>query len=198
MARVDLVEPYAIRFARQSIRDSLMSHGEEVVLLHTFHVNTDQDTAPRCSACWDDIYQANETFDCPTCYGTSFQGGIKSALRAWGIFTDSQDAENVSKRGVWHPQDSNLHTEHLPDLWQRDFVVRVTGWTTDHRPVGVSGIYVMKNVLNESVRTGNRIGQTLFDIVGQRADIQRIAEEMPIYKYPLIGEKFDRYDGKDR
>ena len=36
MARLDLIEPYAVRFARQSIRDSLSSHGEEVVLMHAY------------------------------------------------------------------------------------------------------------------------------------------------------------------
>ncbi|QIG58325.1 hypothetical protein SEA_SKOG_173 [Gordonia phage Skog] len=198
MAKIELIEPYAVRQARQHIRDSLMSHGEEVILLHTYHVNEDQDKHPRCPACWDDIYEQNSKQDCPTCFGTTFQGGIKQALRAWAIFTDAQDTETTSKRGVWNPREVTMHTEHLPDLWKRDFVVRVNGWTPDHRPTGVAGIWVMREVTNESLRTGNRLGQTSFDIVGQRADMTKLSEDMPIFRYPVVGERFERFDGRPR
>jgi len=198
MPRIDLIEPYAVRFARQSVRDSLMSHGEEVVLLHTYHVNVDQEHAQRCPVCWDDVYEGTTHFDCEHCYGTSFDGGIKNIFRAWAIFTDAEDHEDFSKRGMWHPKECNMHTEHVPDLWQRDYVARVTSWTLDHKVNGIEGIYVCKEVANESVRTGNRIGQTGFDNIGQRADMQRIGDEMPIYKYELVGQRFDRYDGMER
>lgn len=198
MARIDLIEPYAVRFARQSIRDSLMSHGEECILFKTYHVNEDQDVQPRCPVCWDDVYEQNQSFDCDRCYGTGFDLGVKHVFRAWAIFTDAQDEEQISSRGYWHPQDCNMQTEHIPDLWQRDYVARISGWTADHRPTGVEGFYVLKQVTNESLRTGNRIGQTSFDNVGQRADVQHIAKEMPICKFPIIGQVFHRYDGRER
>lgn len=194
MARIDLPENYAVRQLRSNVRDSLMSHGEEVVLLHTFHVNEDQGTVPRCPECYDDLYEASDKNDCGTCYGTTFSGGIKDAKRAWAIFTDASDDEVVGKRGVWHPVKRNLHTEYTPDLWQHDFVVRVTYWSDDHRPQGVEGIYVCDSVTNESLRTGNRPGNTRLDNVGQRADLQRISEQMPIYKLPIVGVQFNRQD----
>ncbi|QDF18596.1 hypothetical protein SEA_PUPPER_110 [Gordonia phage Pupper] len=197
MARVDLVEPYAVRQARQHVRDSLMSHGEEVILLHTYHVNEDEGKHPRCS-CWDDVYQQNDKYDCPRCYGSTFEGGIKHAMRAWAIFTDAQDSESTSKRGVWNPQEVTMHTEHLPDLWKRDYVVRVKGWTPDHRPTGVMGIWVMREVTNESLRTGNRLGQTSFDVIGQRADLTRLSEDTPIHRYPVVDKQFHRFDRRPR
>ena len=192
MPRIDLPENYAVRFARQSVNDSLMSHGEECVVLHTYHVNTDEDIQPRCPECYDDLYQAGQKNDCGTCYGTTFLGGIKDAYRVWGIFTDAKDEEDYGKRGVWHPVARNLHTEYYPDLWQHDFVVRVTHWSADHRPQNIEGIYVFDSVQNESLRTGNRPGNISLDNIGQRADLQRLAEQMPIHRYPILGVVFDR------
>lgn len=129
MVRVDLTEPYAIRQAREAVRDSLRSHGEECVLLHMYHVNEVQDVVPRCPACYDDVYKQGERYDCPRCYGTTFDGGVARVHRAWALFTDAQDVETFGKRGLWHPIASSVQTEPFPDLWQRDYVVRVARWS---------------------------------------------------------------------
>lgn len=198
MTRVDLPEPYAIRQAREAVRDSMRSHGEEAVLLHMYHVNEVQDLQPRCPACYDDIYKQGERYDCTRCYGTTFDGGVARAHRAWAIFTDANDAEVFSKRGLWHPVASSVQTEHQPDLWQRDYIVRVAEWTPDHRVKEIDSIYVLKQVVNESLRTGGMHSQTAYDTVGQRCDVQAIAENMPIYLYPVKGVRFDRFDGRPR
>ena len=198
MPRIDLTEPYAIRQARQSVRDSLMSHGEECILLHMYHANEVQDTQPRCPLCYDDIYKQGNKYDCPRCYGTTFDGGVAQFYRAWAIFTDATDQETFGKRGLWHPIASSVQTEHLPDLWQRDYIVRVAKWSSDHRVEEVDGIYVLKQVVNESLRTGAMHAQTVYDTIGQRADLQLIAENMPISLYPVKGVQFDRFDGKPR
>ena len=175
-----------------------MSHGEECILLHMHHVNEAQGKVDRCPACFHDIYKQGAKYDCPHCYGTTFEGGVKDAYRAWAIFTDSKDDESFTKRGLWHPVASSIHTEWFPDLWKRDYVVRVARWTVDHRVAEVDGIYVMKQVTNESLRTGNAHGQTSLDGVSQIADLERIAEGMPLHRYPLVGQRFDRYDRKPR
>jgi hypothetical protein len=196
-SRIDLPENYAVGFARQAVRNSLQSHGEEVVLLSCYHINADYGSQPRCPECYDDLYQAGEKNDCPTCYGTTFLGGIKDVHRAWAIFTDAADQEDHTKRGVWHPIKRNVHTEYTPDIMEHDFIVRVTSWSTDYRPQGVEGIYVCDVVTNESLRTGNRPGQITLDAVGQRADVERLSEQMPIYRYPIVGTRFERADATD-
>jgi hypothetical protein len=199
MPRIDLVEPYAIRLARQSVRDSLMSHGEECVLLHMYHANEVQDTVPRCLACYDDVYKQGDRYDCPRCYGTTFDGGVAQAFRAWAIFTDAVDVETFGKRGLWHPIASSVQTEHLPDLWQRDYIIRVARWSQDHRVEEIDGIYVLKQVTNESLRTGGGMkAQTVYDTIAQRAELSMIAENMPIHLYPTVGQRFDRFDGRPR
>ena len=199
MPRIDLTEPYAIRQARESVRDSLRSHGEECVLLHMHHANEAQDVVPRCVDCFDDVYKQGDKYDCPRCLGTTFDGGVAQAFRAWAIFTDAQDVETFGKRGLWHPIAATVQTEHLPDLWQRDYIVRVAKWTDDHRVEEIDGIYVLKAVTNESLRTGGSVkGQTVYDTIGQRADLSMVAENMPIYLYPLKGQRFNRFDGRPR
>lgn len=197
MPRLDLPEDYAVRQLREAVRDSLRSHGEEAVLLHMFHVSDPENTARRCR-CFNAAYEQSEDFDCGYCYGTTYEGGVMTAYRAWTMFTDAQDVETISKRGVWHPVARQLHTEHLPDLWKRDYVARVTSWTRDHRVNGIEGIYVFDDVNNDTLRTGAQLGQTGRDTVGQRAALTRISESMPIYRYPLVGQQFARFDGKPR
>ena len=198
MTRIELTEPYSIRQARESVRDSLRSHGEECVLLHMHHANEAQDVVPRCPACYDDIYKQGDRYDCSRCYGTTFDGGVAQAFRAWAIFTDAVDVETFGKRGFWHPIASSIQTEHLPDLWQRDYVIRVNRWTADHRVAEVDGIYVLKQVTNESLRTGAMRAQTVYDTIAQRAELSMIAENMPIHLYPTVGIRFDRFDGRPR
>lgn len=198
MTRLDLPEPYAVRQVRESIRDSMRSHGEECVLLHMYHANEVQGSRPRCPACYDDVYKQGERYDCDRCYGTTFDGGVARANRAWAVFTDANDQETFGKRGLWHPIASSVHTEPFPDLWQRDYVVRVARWSDDHRPLDVDGVYVFKQVVNESLRTGGMHAQTDYDVVGQRADLQMVAEDMPIHRFPVRGVRFDRFDGRPR
>jgi hypothetical protein len=40
--------------------------------------------------------------------------------------------------------------------------------------------------------------QTVYDTISQRADLQMIADNMPIYLYPTVGIRFDRFDGRPR
>lgn len=199
MPRIDLLEPYAIRLARQSVRDALMSHGEECVLLHMHHVNeAEHDGVPRCQWCFDSLYKNQHKIDCARCYGTSYEGGVKLALRAWAQFTDAEDQEKIGPHGHYHPVARHMHTEWMPDMWQRDYVARIAAWDSDHRVLEVEGIYVLRAVSNESMRTGNWHGQTSVDNISQRADLYRQPEELPIYKFPLVGQIFPRFDGNPR
>lgn len=162
------------------------------------HANESQDVVPRCPACYDDIYKQGDKYDCPRCYGTTFDGGVAQAFRAWAIFTDANDQETFGKRGLWHPIASSVQTEPFPDLWQRDYIIRVARWTVDHRVAEIDGIYVLKQVVNESLRTGAMHAQTSYDTISQRADLSMIADNMPIYLFPAKGIRFDRFDGKPR
>lgn len=195
MARIDLPEPYAVRMLRESVKNSLQSHGEQCILLAMYHVVADAGLYPRCNLCFDDVYQQGETYDCPGCYGTTIQGGVKTAARVWGLFTDMQGIEDQDKQGVWTPDRRVLQTEARPELMEHDYVIRVFDWDREGRPTDIEGIYTIDKVDLTSLRTGGVYGQTKRDAVGQRANLSRLQDSHPIYRYPALGKVFNRPDG---
>lgn len=190
MPRIDLPEPYSVSLARQSIRDSLLSHGEECVLLQMYHIGEDEGKAKRCPQCYDDIYKQSEAANCTDCFGTTFVGGVKSAVRVWGLFTDHVAAEQIGQNGVWTPDQRDVQTEPFPLLTEHDFIVRVRMWDSLHKPIEVEGYYGVQQVTRNSLRTGNRFGQARWDIVGQKATITELQKNSPIYSYPVVGVQF--------
>lgn len=191
MPRIDLPEPYSVSLARQAVRDSLLSHGEEFVLLQMYHpATTDETTARRCPSCYDDIYKQSEAVNCPDCYGTTFAGGVKSAVRIWGLFTDNVEAEQIGQNGVWSPDQRDVQFEPFPLVMEHDFLVRVKMWDSTHKPIEVYGFYGVQQVTRNSLRTGNRFGQARWDIVGQKATITELQKNSPICTYPVVGVSF--------
>jgi len=185
MGRLDLVEPFAIRNLRKNVREAMQSHGEEVILLQMFHATTDEGTQGRCPNCYDDIYKASGQFSCDVCYGTTFEGGIKKMLRSWAIFTVNDGNELRRKRGEWQPDNRNVQLEASIDLMQNDYLVRVSKWSPDHRPVELSDRYVVGVVTDESLRTGNQVAQDDNDRVGQRCPVNMLKPEHVAYRIPI-------------
>lgn len=197
MAVVALEEPYAVWQLRQSVKESLQSHGEESILVHTFHAVADQGTQPRCH-CFDDIYQQTDNYDCPDCFNTTFRGGIKEFGRVWGMFTDIDHAEQVTSRGVWTPARRTMQTEHAPVMMQRDYVVRVSQWGDDYRPAQIEGVYVVDRVTVRSLRTGGKHGQVRNDIVAQEFATTLLQDTHPIYQWARADRVVPRLDGGRR
>ncbi|AVO24979.1 hypothetical protein KHQ84_gp039 [Rhodococcus phage Finch] len=180
MARIDLVEPYALRNARKAVRESLMAHGEEVIALRMYHVDPDQDSVPRCT-CFDDVYRQSAEYNCNLCYGTTFQGGIKEMSRMWAMFSTDALAEKHDKRGVWQPFAHGIHAEYSPMLMENDYIVRVAQWSSDYRPLKVWQFYDLKTMTPESLRTGQQLGQDGNDYVGQRGRGSQLPDSHPIW-----------------
>jgi hypothetical protein len=187
---IKLVESYAVSMARRSMRDSLMSHGEECIALQMYHIHEDEGKAERCPQCYDDLYKQSNQANCEDCYGTTFAGGVKSAVRVWGMFTDQAEAEQIGAKGVWNPDQREMQVEPFPLLTEHDYVVRVRLWDTSHKPVEIEGYYGIQQVKRNSLRTGNRFGQWQWDVVGQKATITLLQKNSPIYAYDVLGTKF--------
>jgi hypothetical protein len=188
--RIDLPEPYSVTLARQAVRDSLLSHGEECILLQMYHVGADEGKARRCPVCFDDIYKQSEKANCTSCFGTTFDNGVKSAVRVWGMFTDHVAAEQIGQNGVWTPDQRDVQIEPFPLLTEHDFVVRVRVWDSSHRPIEIEGYYGVQQVTRNSLRTGNKFGQAQWDVVGQKATITELQKNSPIYSYSVVGVQF--------
>lgn len=146
---IKLVESYSVQLARNSVRDSLQSHGEECIALSMYHVNADEKIQPRCPICFDDTYKQPDP-QCNYCYGTTFKGGIKYATRMWAMFADTSKVEAIRERGVWVPDAREMQCEAFPLFMERDYVVRVRKWTSDHRPLEIEGYYAIGQVSSET------------------------------------------------
>ena len=188
MATVKLVEDYAISQARNSVRDSLQMHGERCVLLSMYHPFFDGD-APKCPFCTDDVYTESGQM-CTICWGTGIQGGVKQAVLVWGLFTDRQVEEKYQQHGIWAADNREFQTEALPLLIEHDYVVRVRRWNNNHTPAEIEGYYGIQAVVRDSLRTGDRFGQTATDVVGQRASISLVSDATNIARYPVVGVEF--------
>jgi hypothetical protein len=186
---IKLVENYAVSMARHDVRDSLQMHGERCIVLAMYHNYADKEDFPACPYCTDDVYTGSGKL-CTVCFGTSIQGGVKQAALVWGMFTDDVKDEKASSRGLWKTDEREFHTQHTPLLVEHDYVVRVRRWNDDYTPAEIEGYYGIRAVTQNSLRTGDRFGQTTADIVGQRAQISRVSDAVDIAKYPVIGVSF--------
>jgi hypothetical protein len=189
MAVIKLVEDYAVSQLRKDVRDALTLAGEQSVLLQLFH-STDKDTTP-CPQCGDDIYQSPEA-DCSSCYGTMFEGGVRSACRIWAMYTDKQAPEQRGPRGEFEPDARSVQFEAFPIIVEHDVLVRVRHWNADGTVKELEGFYMLSVPERRSLRTGTRFGQYGWDVVGQKA---QLGELPPTHKmittYPILGKVFD-------
>lgn len=195
MAAIKLFEQYAVEQLRRDVRDSLLMAGEECILMTLYRIGVDKD-AERCPDCFDDFYQDGDG-ECTICYGTGITGGVKQARRVWALFTDNTQNENYTKRGEWAPDKREIQTEAFPMLMEHDIIVRVRRWSASHEPLELEGFYSIQGVTQTSLRTGNRFGQYGWDVVGQRGVITELSRNLPIARYPILGETIPQATAAD-
>lgn len=80
------------------------------------------------------IYQQPQTAKCPFCFGTTYEGGVRAKIVRPAIFTDADEDERKSARGVTHAEP--LMVETVDDFRSRtgDYVFRRDGsrWQLGH------------------------------------------------------------------
>ena len=202
MARIDLIEPFAVRQMRKQVKESMQAHGEEIILFQLYHASVDR-KAPRCPNCYDDIYSSSGEAYCPECYGTGFENGYKSKHRSWAMLGVTDMGEDIKKHGEYIPTKGTVNFEGLPTLLENDIFARVKSWSQDHRPLVVEGIYRIDSLKVDSLRTGNVFGQLPSSSVGQKSTYSRLDDASPFYQMLTDGTFSDqvpvtRYDGLSR
>jgi|tagenome__1003787_1003787.scaffolds.fasta_scaffold20951591_2 hypothetical protein len=73
------------------------------------------------------VYKQPVQAQCPWCFGTSFDGGVRSKVVRPTIFNDSNEAERKSARGVTYPEATVVETTNDFRARQGDFVCRQDG-----------------------------------------------------------------------
>jgi hypothetical protein len=197
---VKVPESYASAQVYSRIKEAAQKIGEELIAFSMYHVNRDEGTQPRC-ACYDNIYGSSQNFECPLCYGTTFAGGIRDVWRVWGIITDDANSETIRKDGVWSDENHTVQTEPYPNLYQHDYVLRIPRWDSARGiPLIFGKFYEITNdVLDVSIRTGNRYASANVDRVAQKFDMKVLPENHPINRVSVRNDLvFPRYDGQPR
>lgn len=64
---------------------------------------------------------------CPGCFGTRFEGGFRAQIVRPAIFTDADDSQSFTARGVVSPQEVNIETTSGFRVHSGDYVMRATG-----------------------------------------------------------------------
>ncbi|MFF7198175.1 hypothetical protein ACFZAM_31265 [Streptomyces sp. NPDC008079] len=64
---------------------------------------------------------------CPDCYGTTFTGGYRALIVRPCIFTDADDSQSFTARGVVSPQELQFETTSDFRIHSGDYVMRATG-----------------------------------------------------------------------
>jgi len=189
MAVIQLPQPYAVAQLRKDVRDSLMTNGEQVILLALWHPG--EEGAVPCPQCGDDMYKSPE-MDCTSCWGTMFDGGVRRAMKVWAMFSDKTYSEVHGRRGEFHPDQREIQLEAFPEVIEHDVVVRIRQWNADGTPNLVHAYYELSQVQRRSLRTGNRFGQWSWDVVAQKAQLSLVPESARgITGYPIVGQPFE-------
>lgn len=91
----------------------------------------------RCTRCYPSadtrtqrvtaVYNQPTQNRCPTCFGTTFEGGFRARIIRPAIFSDADETDRPGKKGSMHPASTTV--ESTPDFRSRegDFVLRADG-----------------------------------------------------------------------
>jgi hypothetical protein len=185
MTVVRLPQPGSNNRASMQNMEALQTLGEEIIYLSMYHFSVDMNNFPRCQN-FDADYDQDDHFKCQFCYGTTYQGGVKLACRAWAIIGDTVKMEDLSRQGVYNKERVHAQLEVTPVAITNDYIIRVAKWSDNHTPLVLGQRYIVEDVTVRSLRTGSRMGQQFaVDYMGQKAQINKLDPNHPIQLYPV-------------
>lgn len=127
-------QSWAIEQERRRHNEALYQFGESTMFCLLWHIlDFNSGLVERCPTCYEAMGEIAEVYGQPSknkcldCFGTSFEGGFKALIVRPAIFSDSDESESVTKRGLAHPQ--TLSIDSTPDFRIRtgDYCFRATG-----------------------------------------------------------------------
>lgn len=178
-------QPTISRAAMQHIEAAQLL-GEQVIILNMYRVGRDEGVAPRCPNCYDDVYKDSDTSQCPVCFGTTFQGGVKQMSRAWAIPGDADNTQEFKPRGAWESDTRSVQVERYPDLFEHDYLIRVFDWGPNWVPRTLGPRYRFSGAVHEvSLRTGARYNQTFLDRIAQTSNLALVDRQSPIQLFKI-------------
>lgn len=123
---------WAVDQVRQQHDQALYMLGEHVLfcLLWTAK-DHDAGLVGLCTVCASDriskAYGQATRNKCPNCFGTRFEGGYRALIVRPAVFTDADDSQSFTARGVVQPQEVHLETTSDFRVHSGDYAMRATG-----------------------------------------------------------------------
>lgn len=186
-------QPWAVEQERRRHNEALFQFGENTMFCLMWHIaDFNAKLVERCPTCYESMGEIAEVYGQPSknkcldCFGTTFEGGFKALIVRPAIFSDSDENETLTKRGLAHPQ--SLSIDSTPDFRIRtgDYCFRATGER-----------YYLRAPDRVTLRTGfGEPGQAETAIAYNHANA---AEEDPTsvaYKIPPAGDEISMILGQ--
>lgn len=136
-----LREPQNWAVAQEIARhaQALYSIGEWVYLVLMWHqLDFAAGLVARCSRCWggaptskerrvSEVYAQPTQNECPTCFGTTFEGGYRARIVRPALLADVEETERQDAKGSMHPASLSVETTADFRLRPGDYLVRADG-----------------------------------------------------------------------
>lgn len=125
---------WAIEQERLRHNQALYSLGEYAVFVLLWH---EQDLTAgrvqRCPTCYvaqglvSEAYGQGDQNRCPDCYGTTFEGGIRALIYRPALFTEVDEDEQKTARGIARPASVDVESTEDFRMLHGDYVFRANG-----------------------------------------------------------------------
>lgn len=131
-------QDFAIENERLRQNQAIYWYGEYVMFVLMWHIQDfEQGRVARCTDCYGNgtaladrvtaAYNQPTQQKCPTCYGTTFEGGYKARIIRPAILTDADKNDQNQARGVTHSMTLDVETVSDFRLRSGDYMFRQNG-----------------------------------------------------------------------
>lgn len=126
-------QPWAITQEIQRHDQALLTIGEYAAFVLLWH---EQDLTAgrvaRCNTCFQAdrsaaAYGQGNQARCPDCYGTTFEGGYRAIIYRPALFTEVDEDEQKTARGIARPASLNVESTQDFRILHGDYVFRANG-----------------------------------------------------------------------
>lgn len=176
MARPPLHNQHPYSLTQEQLRhdDAVHWYGEMTAFILWWSViDFESGDVERCSVCYTplgdvaDVYKQSPESKCSGCFGTTFEGGFRAIVYRPALWSFSEGAEEVRRRGFTSSASCNIQTVSGIRIRDNDIAVRSDGtrWRLDAPRVKLIttgfGPNSVRNDLIGSVVTGNLDDETM-------------------------------------
>lgn len=183
-------QKYAVDQERYRHEDALYHFGEYAIFVLLWRIQDHEaELVARCSTCFTDFGEINETYQqptirkCPDCFGTTFEGGFKAKIvrpSLWD-FHEADDKTDRAGRGEMIAQGASVQATADFRLRTGDYILR-----------GDGSRWQMKTIASSHLREGFEVPSTERTALGfnfgvcNREDESSVAYIIPPLQDDLI------------